>query len=86
MLLDFDKGRQRGVRQAQFSLYNVGIEEYKQWVSRGGIDRITMETTMDADRDYTNADLAALPDDDLVALSREAYRRLVQVQTGRITH
>ena len=30
MLLDFDKGRQRGVRQAQFSLYNVEIEEYKQ--------------------------------------------------------
>ena len=40
---------------------------------------------MDADRDYTDADLAALPDDDLVALAREAYRRLVQVQTGRIT-
>ena len=30
MLLDFDKGRQRGVRQAQLSLYNVEIEEYKQ--------------------------------------------------------
>ncbi len=40
---------------------------------------------VDVDRPYTDADLYILSEDELVDLSREAYRRLVQIETERVT-